>query len=103
MNRIKETNRLLAENLVRSIMKDYEACGIAAAIIDKNGVTQYEKFWGVRDLESQKELDGETIFGLASVTKSFTNWPVFTPVSSAKTASIVSGSQISPPLAHKKG
>ena len=72
MNRIKETNRLLAENLVRSIMKDYEACGIAAAIIDKNGVTQYEKFWGVRDLESQKELDGETIFGLASVTKSFT-------------------------------
>ena len=39
-------------------MKDYEACGIAAAIIDKNGVTQYEKFWGVRDLESQKELDG---------------------------------------------
>lgn len=72
MNRIKETNRLLAENLVGSIMKDYEACGIAAAIIDKNGVTQYEKFWGVRDLESQKDLDGETIFGLASVTKSFT-------------------------------
>ena len=72
MKRIKETNRLLAENLVRSIMKDYEACGIAAAIIDKNGVTQYEKFWGVRDLESRKELDGETIFGLASVTKSFT-------------------------------
>ena len=62
MKRIKETNRLLAENLVRSIMKDYEACGIAAAIIDKNGVTQYEKFWGVRDLESRKELDGETIF-----------------------------------------
>ena len=28
MKRIKETNRLLAENLVRSIMKDYEACGI---------------------------------------------------------------------------
>ena len=65
MNRIKETNRLLAENLVRSIMKDYEACGIAAAIIDKNGVTQYEKFWGVRDLESQKELDGETISGFS--------------------------------------
>ena len=72
MNRIKETNRMLAEHLVESIMKDYEACGIAAAIIDKNGVTQYEKFWGVRELESGKELDGETIFGLASVTKSFT-------------------------------
>lgn len=72
MNRINEMNRLLAENLVESIKKDYEACGIAAAIIDRNGVTQYEKFWGVRDLESEKEINGETIFGLASVTKSFT-------------------------------
>ncbi len=73
MNRIKgRPTACWRKNLVRSIMKDYEACGIAAAIIDKNGVTQYEKFWGVRDLESQKELDGETIFGLASVTKSFT-------------------------------
>ena len=59
MNRIKETNRLLAENLVRSIMKDYEACGIAAAIIDKNGVTQYEKVWGVRELEPRKSWMGK--------------------------------------------
>lgn len=72
MNRMNESNRLLAENLVESIMKDYEACGIAAAIIDKDGKTQYEKFWGVQDLESGKEINGETIFGLASVTKSFT-------------------------------
>ena len=55
MKRIKETNRLLAENLVRSIMKDYEACGIAAAIIDKNGVTQYEKFWGSKELGIRRE------------------------------------------------
>ena len=40
MNRIQEANRLLAENLVESIIKDYDACGVAAAIIDKNGVTQ---------------------------------------------------------------
>jgi len=66
-------NLSLAEKLVENIMKDYEACGIAAAIIDKNGETQYEKFWGARDLESGKELNGETIFGLASVTKSFTS------------------------------
>lgn len=72
MNRIKETNRLLAENLVRSIMKDYEACGIAAAIIDKNGVTQYEKFWGVRDLESQKSWMGKRSLDWLQCTKSFT-------------------------------
>ncbi len=72
MNRMKECNRILAENLVESIRKDYEACGIAAAIIDSKGNTHYEKFWGSADLESEKELNGETIFGLASVTKSFT-------------------------------
>ncbi len=72
MNRMKEADRILAENLVESIMKDYEACGIAAAIIDRQGNTRYEKFWGSADLESKKEINGETIFGLASVTKSFT-------------------------------
>lgn len=72
LNRMNKANMLLAENLVEAIMKDYDACGIAAAIIDKNGNTQYEKFWGVRDRESGKEVNGETIFGLASVTKSFT-------------------------------
>lgn len=72
MNRIQEANRLLAENLVESIIKDYDACGVAAAIIDKNGVTQYEKFWGSKELGTGEKPDGETIFGLASVTKSFT-------------------------------
>lgn len=72
MNRMKDADRILAENLVESIMKDYEARGIAAAIIDRQGNTQYEKFWGAADLESNKEINGETIFGLASVTKSFT-------------------------------
>ena len=72
LNRIQEANRLLAENLVESIIKDYDACGVAAAIIDKNGVTQYEKFWGSKELGTGEKPDGETIFGLASVTKSFT-------------------------------
>lgn len=72
MNRMNDLNCLLAEKLVEDIKKDYEASGIAVAIIDKSGKTQYEKFWGVRDLESGKEVNGDTIFGLASVTKSFT-------------------------------
>lgn len=73
MNRIKKSNLILAENLVEDIMDKFEACGIAAAIIDGNGNTAFEKFWGVRDQESGKEVNGDTIFGIASVTKSFTS------------------------------
>ena len=54
MNRIKKSNLILAENLVEDIMDKFEACGIAAAIIDGNGNTAFEKFWGVRDQESGK-------------------------------------------------
>jgi len=72
MNRMNRANLILAENMVEDIMREFEACGIAAAIIDGSGNTVYEKFWGVRDKESGKEVNGETIFGLASVTKSFT-------------------------------
>ena len=68
MNRMNDLNCLLAVKLVEDIKKDHEASGIAVAIIDKSGKTQYEKFWGVRDLESGKEVNGDTIFGLASVT-----------------------------------
>ena len=72
MNRINKANLILAENLVEDIMDKFEACGIAAAIIDGDGNTVFEKFWGVRDKESGKEMNGDTIFGIASVTKSFT-------------------------------
>ncbi len=72
MNRLNEANLVLAENLVESVKRDYGACGIAAALVDKEGKTRYERFWGVRDLDSGREIDGDTIFGIASVTKSFT-------------------------------
>lgn len=72
MERMRAMDRVLAENLVESIMKDYEACGIAAAVIDGQGNSLYERFWGTREMGTGKELNGETIFGLASVTKSFT-------------------------------
>ena len=54
MNRMNRANLILAENLVTDIMKEFEACGIAAAIIDGSGNTVYEKYWGVRDKESGK-------------------------------------------------
>ena len=72
MNRITESSRIIAENLISSIMKDYDACGLAACIIDHTGTVQYELFKGEREKGTGKEINGETIFGLASVTKSFT-------------------------------
>ncbi len=72
MNRITQANQILAEQLIDSIMKDYDAVGLAACIIDETGYTQYEIFKGYRDLETKKPVNEDTIFGLASVTKSFT-------------------------------
>ena len=61
-----------AEELIRIILDECEAAGIAACMLDADGHTVYEKFFGFRDLENRLPVDGETIFGLASVTKSFT-------------------------------
>lgn len=72
MNRITQANQILAENLIDSIMKDYDAAGLAACIIDNTGYTQYEIFKGYRNLETKTPVNDDTIFGLASVTKSFT-------------------------------
>lgn len=72
MNRMKGSNMLQTELLIDRIMKEFEAVGMAVAIIDKSGNTPYEKYFGFSDLESKKRLNEHTIFGLASVTKSFT-------------------------------
>lgn len=72
MNRIISENREAAGKLIDDIMKEYDACGLAACIIDHTGKVQYEVFRGCRNRETGEEVNGETIFGLASVTKSFT-------------------------------
>ena len=71
MNRINNANRLLFEELVKQIRIQGEAAGIAVAIVDADGNTQYEKYFGYRDTEKELPIDDNTIFGLASVTKSF--------------------------------
>ncbi len=45
--------------------------GLAIAV-SKNGKILYEKGYGVQDLETQELVNTNTIFGIASVTKSFT-------------------------------
>lgn len=71
MNKITKSNQYLFETLTEQIRSHYNAAGIAVAIVDKNGETQYEKYFGCRDVKKQLPIDQDTIFGLASVTKSF--------------------------------
>ncbi|MEG0377516.1 MAG: serine hydrolase domain-containing protein [Eubacterium sp.] len=66
------TERERFERNVEECMKDYQAVGMAVAVVNAQGETKYEHFFGNRDKETQKVIDGETIFGLASLTKSFT-------------------------------
>lgn len=71
MNKITKSNQYLFETLTEQIRSHYNAAGIAVAIVDKNGETRYEHYFGCRDAERQLSIDQDTIFGLASVTKSF--------------------------------
>ena len=71
MNRINNTNKYLFEELVRQIKRQYNAAGIAVAVIDDEGNTAYENYFGYRDVEKEIAIDENTIFGMASVTKSF--------------------------------
>ena len=59
------------ESYVRRVMEEKQAPGIAVAVVSPQE-TLYQGFFGVRDTESGAPIDGNTIFGLASVTKSFT-------------------------------
>ena len=73
MNRMTKSNVVLLEQLIESVRNEYDACGIAIAVINKKGETQYQRFFGYRDEEKKTPIDENTIFGLASVTKSFTS------------------------------
>ncbi len=72
MNRITEENKNKAESLIREIMEYSDAKGMAVRIIDHTGKVQYENFFGYRNEETKEPVNEDTIFGLASVTKSFT-------------------------------
>ena len=59
------------EIFVSKVMESYEAQGVAVSIFGKNE-TYYENYFGFRDSEKQIKIDESTIFGLASISKSFT-------------------------------
>lgn len=72
MPKLREDRVLLFEGLVEDVRREYEAVGLAIAMVGTGGECLYEKCWGYRDAEHGLEVNGQTIFGLASITKSFT-------------------------------
>ena len=59
------------ESYVETVIQTYDAVGIAVAVVDREGPV-WERFFGYRDQALKLLIDRDTIFGLASVTKSFT-------------------------------
>src|SRR5699024_8931886 len=59
------------EEKIHQRMKEEHIPGVAIAV-SKDGHIVYEKGFGVRDFETKRPVTPETIFGTASVTKSFT-------------------------------
>ena len=72
MNRMTQEGRAKLEELIARVMKDGQARGIAVGIVNAAGEIQYENYFGYRDAENKLPITRDTIFGMASVTKSFT-------------------------------
>lgn len=72
MKNISESRRHELESYIKCIMDAYKAVGLAVSVIDDNCDILYEKYFGCRDMATGKEIDENTIFGIASLTKSFT-------------------------------
>lgn len=61
----------LFEEYVATLMAEEKIPGAAVAI-SKNGKVIYERGFGLSNLEKNEKVTPETIFGIASITKSFT-------------------------------
>ena len=72
MNRMTQEGKAKLEELIARVMKDGQARGIAVGIVNAAGEIQYENYFGYRDAENRLPITRDTIFGMASVTKSFT-------------------------------
>ncbi|WJQ84364.1 serine hydrolase domain-containing protein [Brevibacillus brevis] len=59
------------EAYVQRLMDDFQVPGAIIAVA-KDGELTYEKAFGFRDREKQAPIDLDTVFGIGSITKSFT-------------------------------
>lgn len=68
MEKVDFTN---LETIIRSYMRKYNTPGVAISILKDDEVI-YSKGFGSRDLQEFKPIDGDTLIGIGSITKSFT-------------------------------
>ncbi|MBF4691966.1 serine hydrolase domain-containing protein [Fusibacter ferrireducens] len=68
---MKKENINQFESFVNEIMKTFEGQGIGIIGFDQNSVL-YEYYQGYRDVENNLPINRNTIFGIASITKSYT-------------------------------
>ena len=61
----------MMEERTDEIVSAADAAGMAAAVINSRGEVLYERMIGFRDRENRLPVDRDTIFGIASMTKSF--------------------------------
>ncbi len=71
MVKLSETAIIQLDELIKEIIAKNNISGMAVAVIDKE-TTIYKSFSGYRDVENKQRINQDTIFGLASITKSFT-------------------------------
>lgn len=68
---LNKTNIKIFEDYIQEVKATYKAQGLIVGIFDQENLL-YEHITGYRDVENKKKIDRETIFGIASITKSFT-------------------------------
>ena len=71
MKKLSEENILKFEKFVNEIMEQDNAKGIAIKAFYKSGEIIYENYFGYKNDEKKLQIDENTIFGVASITKSF--------------------------------
>ena len=76
MNCVSKDFKGRFERLVQQVMESSKAVGLAAAVVNKQGDFLYEGYFGYRDREKKLPVNRDTIFGLASITKSFASLSV---------------------------
>jgi CubicO group peptidase (beta-lactamase class C family) len=59
------------DSLANLALKTFDVPGIAVAVV-KDGKLVYSNGYGVASLRTQKKVDGNTLFGIASNSKAFT-------------------------------
>ncbi|WP_432714214.1 serine hydrolase domain-containing protein [Pedobacter sp.] len=72
-----------AEAEIQNIMKKYEVVGLSVAVV-KDGQPFYQHAFGLKDIESKTPVTDQTLFRIASISKSFSATSIMQMVEAGK-------------------